>query len=55
MIQLDGFNCGPLACMKMLQIFVDKDTFTGIDLGVVFECVGMILPVRKLKMIFSDR
>ena len=23
------------------------------DLGVVFECVGMILPVRKLKMIFS--
>ena len=25
------------------------------DLGVVFECVGMILPVRKLKMIFSDR
>ena len=25
------------------------------DLGVVFECVGMILLVRKLKMVFSDR
>lgn len=29
--QEDGFNCGPLACLKMLEIMLDKTTFEGLD------------------------
>lgn len=29
--QKDGFNCGPLACMKMEEIFLDETIFDGID------------------------
>lgn len=30
-VQVDSINCGPLACLKLYEVFVDTESFTGLD------------------------
>jgi hypothetical protein len=56
--QSDSFSCGPLACLKLFEMFVDKDSFKGLDVDtyrhnviqryvymliiILFDCVALL-------------
>ncbi len=44
-VQSDGFNCGPIACLKVMQLFSHIDTATAVD------CYGK---ARIRKVVFEE-